>query len=46
MVGIVFAITITAYAHHEFAAILTGNGLAPPVNTGAKGVATFHINPN
>jgi len=52
LVGVVIALgtatSISAYAQQQtnFAAILTGKGLTPPVNTGAKGVATFHINPN
>ena len=52
LVGVVIALgtatSISAYENQQtnFAAILTGKGLTPPVNTGAKGVATFHINPN
>lgn len=52
LVGIIIALgtatSISAYAQQQtnFAAILTGKGVTPPVNTAAKGVATFHINPN
>src|SRR5437660_1249106 len=52
LVGILIALatatSISAYAQQQtnFAAILTGKGVTPPVNTAAKGVATFHINPN
>src|SRR5437764_11515097 len=48
MIALATTTSISAYAQEQtnFAAILTGKGMTSPVNTPAKGVATFHINPN
>ncbi|MFZ0512696.1 MAG: CHRD domain-containing protein [Candidatus Nitrosopolaris sp.] len=42
------ATPISSYAQQQmnFAATLTGKDMAPPVNTPATGVASFHINPD